>query len=187
VVSAPFPASEVGGCLREGSPDGHGRPAEWARTKLHLSPDKGVPSPIKVMRTQSDTRPIISSPTVATTARIHPTLSEQPRAALQPVAAGAGTDRRAPRDITATTSPFGLRGYAAAVRRRRPGHLRARISGHRIGPAPVAESRLWRISGRSARARLGWRSRISLGLADAEREIGRIPALDRGGQVGRAE
>ena len=40
VVSALFPASGVGGCLREGSPDGHGRPAEWARTKPHPVTDK---------------------------------------------------------------------------------------------------------------------------------------------------
>jgi hypothetical protein len=38
-----------------------------------------------------------------------------------------------------------------------------------------------RVPGRSARTQLGWRSRISLGLADAKRTSAGIPALSQGG------
>jgi len=49
-------------------------PAESARTKNITCHPARYNSPITIMRTQSDTRQILSSPTVATTDRIHPTI-----------------------------------------------------------------------------------------------------------------
>jgi hypothetical protein len=52
---------------------GHGRNITCHPTRYN--------SPIKMMRTQSDTRQVLNSHTVATTARIHPTstaTAEQP-------------------------------------------------------------------------------------------------------------
>ena len=46
-------------------------PAESARTKNITCHPARYNSPITIMRTQSDTRQILSSPTVATTDRIH--------------------------------------------------------------------------------------------------------------------
>jgi hypothetical protein len=90
VVSAtPFPASGVGGCLREGV-------ARWPWMASGMGTDENITchptrynSPIKIMRTQSDTRQIHSSPTVATTDRIHRWASE-----TDPSGASAGSTRR---------------------------------------------------------------------------------------------
>jgi hypothetical protein len=79
-----FPASGAGGCLREGrgrpmamdgQRNGHGR-------KRHLSPGKVQFTYQDYGHTQSDTRQITISPTVATTAKIHRSISETLVAAL---------------------------------------------------------------------------------------------------------
>ena len=55
----------------DGQRNGHGRNVTCHPTRYN--------SPIKMMRTQSDTRQTLSSPTVATTARIHPSTSGRSR------------------------------------------------------------------------------------------------------------